>query len=71
MTRSFYFEKKKKEEEPLYSLACNTIIIIKHILMECADLVEVMERNSLRRDLFVFTFSKSKPREKKLLPERD
>ena len=34
----------------------DTIIIVQHVLLECADLVE--NRNNLRRDLCIFTFSK-------------
>ena len=41
LTHSFILEKEEEEEEPLVCVACNTIIIIKHILSECADLVEV------------------------------
>ena len=29
-----------KKEDPLVCVACNTIITVKHILIECADLVE-------------------------------
>ena len=47
LTHSFL----SKKEEPPVSVACNTTITVKHILMECADLVEV-RRRYLRSSLF-------------------
>ena len=46
LTHSVYFEnrKEKKKKELPVSVACNTSITIKHILTECADLVEVRKK---------------------------
>ena len=41
-----------KEDEPPVCVAFNTTITVKHILIECADLVE-LERNILKRDLCI------------------
>ena len=45
------------KEEPPVCVACNTIITIKHILIECADLVEVRKKYFLG-EIFVFTVPK-------------
>ena len=47
LTHSFIL----KKEEPSVCVACNTIITVKDILIESADLVDV--RNILRRDLCI------------------
>ena len=48
LTHSFLL----KKEEPLVCVACNTDIIDKHILIECADLVEVRKKYSKERSLY-------------------
>ena len=53
----------KKEDIPT-CVACNIIITIKHILIECADLVDVRKNNS-DRSLFSL-FQSVNPQEKKL-----
>ena len=46
------FRGRKKKEEPPVCVACNIIITVQHILIECADLVAV-RKNILRRDLCI------------------
>ena len=41
----------KKEESPV-CVACDTIITIKHILIECADLVEAENKYFQERSLY-------------------
>ena len=40
LTHSFIL---RKEEDPV-SVACNTVLTVKHILIECADLLEVRKK---------------------------
>ena len=40
-----------KKEEPPVCVACNTTISVKHILIECADLVEVRKNYFVERSL--------------------
>ena len=40
----FFISKKKKKEPPAVCVTCNTLITIKHILIECADSVEVRKK---------------------------
>ena len=47
-----------KKEEPPDCVACNTTITVKHILIECADLLEVRkkyfeERSSFKYEVFL------------------
>ena len=51
LTHSFSLKTKTKEEPPVFA-ACNSFITIKHILIECAALVEVRKK-ILRRDLCI------------------
>ena len=41
-----------KKEEPPVCVACNTTITVKHILTECADLVEVRKKYFEERSLY-------------------
>ena len=41
----------RKEEAPVY-VACNTALTIKHILIECADLLEVMKKYFEQKSLY-------------------
>ena len=45
-------KKKKKEEEPPVCVTFNTIKTVKHILIECADLVEVTKKYFEERFLY-------------------
>ena len=58
LTHSFIL---KKEEPPVF-VACKGIPTVKHLLIECADLME-LGRNILRRNLLL-TFLECKPRKK-------
>ena len=49
---ALFWKKKKRKEEAPVCVACDTIITIKYIWIECADLVEV-RKNILRRDLCI------------------
>ena len=40
------------KEEPPACVACNTVIIIKHILIECADFVEIYFDETFLYSLF-------------------
>ena len=57
LTHSFLL---KKEEPPVY-VASNTIITVKHILIECADLVGVRKKCF---EIFVLTVLKCESGEK-------
>ena len=52
LTHSFIL---RKEEAPV-CVACNTAVTIKHILIECADLLEIRKK-IFRTEVFVFTLS--------------
>ena len=41
-----------KKEEPPVCVACNAAITVKHILIECADLVEVRKKYLEARSLY-------------------
>ena len=41
-----------KKEEPPVCVVCRTIITIKHILKECADLLEVRQKYFEERSLY-------------------
>ena len=56
---SFLLEKKKKE--PHVCVTCNTIITVKHVSIECADLVEVEVRKKYFEEIFVFTVQNVDP----------
>ena len=47
-THSFLLEK----EEPPVCVACNTTTTVKHTLIECADLVEVRNKDFEERSLY-------------------
>ena len=51
LTHSFIL---RKEEAPV-CVACNVVLTVKHILIECADLLEI--RKIFWREIFVFTLS--------------
>ena len=51
-------------------VACNTTITIKHILIECAVLVEVRKEYFEERSLFIL-FPVADPENFYFLPERD
>ena len=51
LTHSFIL---RKEEVPV-CVACNTVITVKHILIECADLLG-LERNISKRNLCIHSF---------------
>ena len=59
----------KKEESPV-CVACDTIITIKHILIECADLVEVRKTYFEEKCLYLL-FRNVDPQRSFWLPERD
>ena len=67
MTNSFIL---RKEEAPV-CVAFNVVITVKHILIECSDLVEMRERNILRRDLCIHFFWNVIPEVIFFFPERD
>ena len=48
MTYSFIL---KKEEAPV-CVACNAVITVKHILIECADLLEIRKKYFEERSLY-------------------
>ena len=48
MTHSFLL----KREEPSVCVACNTIITVKYILIQCTDLVEVRKKYLEERSLY-------------------
>ena len=50
ISRIHFFWKKK--EEPPVCVACNTAITVNHILVECADLVEVRKKYFEDRSLY-------------------
>ena len=52
LTHSFIL---RKEEAPV-CVACNTAVTIKHILIECADLLEIRKK-IFRTEVFVFILS--------------
>ena len=62
MTHFYVFEKKKieEQEEPPVCVACDTIITVKHVFTECADLVEVRKKYSEDRSLYLL-FQNVKP----------
>ena len=66
LTHSFIL----KEEEPPVCVVCNTIITIKHILIECAD-NSGGQKEILWGEICVFTLSKHESWEDFWLPERD
>ena len=41
-----------KKEEPPVCVACNTVITVSHILIGCADIVEVTKKYFLERSLY-------------------
>ena len=41
----------RKEEAPVY-VACNAIITVKHILIGCADLLEIRKKHFQERSLY-------------------
>ena len=41
----------RKEEAPVY-VACNAVITVKHILIECADLLEIRKKYFEEKSLF-------------------
>ena len=49
----------RKEEAPVCD-ACNTVLTAKHIMIECADLLEVRNKY-FRTEVFVFTLSECEP----------
>ena len=49
LTHSFLL----KKEEPPVCVACNTIITVRHILIECADDLVEVRKNISRRDLCI------------------
>ena len=51
LTHSFVLRK----EEALVCVACNAAVTVKHILIKCADLLEIRKKCS--EEIFVFTFS--------------
>ena len=48
MTHSFIL---RKEEAPV-CVACNAVITVKHILIECADLLEIRKKYFEERSLY-------------------
>ena len=48
LTHSFIL---RKEEAPV-CVACNTVITVKHILIECADLLEIRKKYFEQRSLY-------------------
>ena len=52
LTHSFILRK----EEAAVCVACNAVITVKHILIECADLLEI-RKGIFRREISVFTLS--------------
>ena len=48
LTHSFLF----KKEEPSVCVACNAAIAVKHLLIECACLVEVRKKYFEERSLY-------------------
>ena len=48
MTYSFIL---RKEEDPV-CVACNAVITVKHILIECANLVQIRKKHFEKRSLF-------------------
>ena len=42
----------RQKEEPPVCVPCNTTISVKHILIECADLVEVRKKYFEERSLY-------------------
>ena len=46
------FLSSEKKEEPPVCVVCNTTTTVKHILKECADLVEVRKKYSEERSLY-------------------
>ena len=48
MTHSFIL---RKEEAPVW-VACNAVITVKHILIECADLLEIRKKYSEEKSLY-------------------
>ena len=51
LTHSFILRK----EEASVCVACNAVITVKHILIECTDLLR-LERNILKRNLCIHSF---------------
>ena len=51
LTHSFIL---RKEEAPV-CVACNAVITVKHVFIECADLLEIRNKYSMR-DLCVHSF---------------
>ena len=41
-------------------VACNAVITVKQILIECADLLEIKIKKTFRREIFAFTLSERK-----------
>ena len=52
LTHSFIL---RKEEAPV-CVACNAVITVKHILIECADLLEIRKKYFEERDLCIHSF---------------
>ena len=48
LTHSFIF---RKEEAPI-CVACNAVITVKHILIECADLLEIRKKYFEEKSLY-------------------
>ena len=54
LTHSFIL---RREEAPV-CIACGAVITVKHILIECADLLEIRKKK-LKRDLCIHSFGTS------------
>ena len=50
LTHSFIL----RQEEAAVCVACNTILTVKHILIECADLLEVRKKYFEQKSLYSF-----------------
>ena len=48
LTHSFLL---RKGEDPVY-VACNVVLTVKHILIECADLLETRKKNFEEKSLY-------------------
>ena len=57
MTHSFIL---RKEEAPV-CVACNVVLTVKHILIECADLLEIRKKYFKEKSLYLLF--------RKLIPE--
>ena len=65
LTHSFIL---RKEEAPV-CVACNTVITIKHFLIECADLLAIRKKYFEERSLYLLF--RNVISEKKRFPARD